>query len=181
MLFRFTETVIPYKTAELISWKEGDKSLIPDGNDVPSIVYNQPNYHFGEYYVLKHFRDLGWSGFVDYAIGTWEPNNQKYAEGRRKVEELFGSDQLAEIRSLLNHSGGGEPDVFLFKETGQTNFLEVKKGSDRVSKEQLRCLALIKKIFRAEVGLVYLREAEQTYQPKVYELDLTDYSGRQVH
>lgn len=53
MLFRFTETVIPYKTAELTSWKEGDKSLIPDGNDVPSIVYNQPNYHFGEYYVLR--------------------------------------------------------------------------------------------------------------------------------
>ena len=73
--------------------------------------------------------------------------------------------------------GKGEPDLFLHHPDGRLLFLEVKKGRDRVSQEQLECLAQIHGILHADVGIVYLAEAGLHYRPKTYDLDLHGFSG----
>lgn len=77
-------------------------------------------------------------------------------------------------------SGIGEPDIMLFDSEGRTLFLEVKKGADKISEAQLTCLAQIKSVLGADVGIVYLREENQKYRPKRYELDLHHHCGRLV-
>ena len=171
------EIVLPYPPALYEAWKAGDKSLIPGWVDVPAIVSNQPSYHFGEYFVLRHYADLGWRGYVHFAIGTWEPSIEKYRSGREKVEDVFGPERLGRIRAVSSEvrDGKGEPDVFLYKDTGETLFLEVKKGSDRVAPAQLECLAQIHAVLGADVGVVYLREEGRVRRPKSYALPVEKY------
>lgn len=179
-MYLFNELVIDYTIEQLNAWKEGDKSLIPKWIEVPDEVYNQPNYHFGEYFVLRHFSAHGWRGFVNYAIGEWEPDNRKYLRGRKKIEEKIDPSKLSKIRRLRKDDTGGEPDVFLYKDANEILFLEVKKESDKISEEQLICLAQIKGILEADVGAVYLKEKNKAYKPKTYELNIDNYIGRVV-
>jgi len=160
-MYRITELVLTYTQNELDSWKKGDKSLVPDWVDISDVIYNQPNYHFGEYYVLRYFGNTGWRGFVDYGIGTWEPENHRYDKGRKKIEDIFSFSKLSKIRRIREGLSSGEPDVFLYRNSGETLFLEVKKENDRISQEQLVCLAQIKGILESEVGVVYLKEASK--------------------
>ena len=83
--FLIHETVIEYRLEDFAAWKRGEKELWLSG-DVPKDVYNQPPYHFGEYYTLHYFMKARWQGFCFYAIGEWEPGNPKIAEGRKAVE-----------------------------------------------------------------------------------------------
>lgn len=68
----------------------------------------------------------------------------------------------------------------LFDDDGNTLFLEVNKERDKISGAQLTCLAQISSVLGAEVGIVYLREENQKYNSKKYELDLMDHSGRLI-
>ena len=179
-MYRFNERVISYPIEELKAWKKGDKFQIPKWTEVPDEVYSQPHYHFGEYFVLRHFSALGWRGFVNYAIGEWEPGNKKYLKGRKKIEEKIDPLKLSKIRRLRKGINGGEPDVFLYKNANEILFLEVKKESDKISEGQLKCLAQIYGILEADIGVVYLREETKSYRPKTYELDLENYKGRVV-
>ena len=179
-MYKFNEIVLTYKSTQLDDWKKGDKSLIPAVIEIPDDVLNQQSYHFGEYFVLNYYMGKGWKGFVDYAIGDWEPNNKKYDNGRKVLEELFSYARLSKIKSIRAGLLSGEPDVFLYKETGETLFLEVKKEQDKIFSEQLVCLAQIKAILKADVGVVYLKEESKTYTPNIYELDLDEHSGRVI-
>jgi hypothetical protein len=145
----------------------------------------QPSYHFGEIFVIDTFNRLyGWKGFRFYALGTWEPDNPKYANSREMIVRLFRPDKLAAFRAARREqdsiSGAGEPDVMLFDDTGKTLFLEVKKEKDEIYETQLTCLAQIKGILEADVGVIYLREENQNYTPKKYELDLVNHCGRVI-
>jgi len=179
-MYRFTELVLDYTKEELDAWKQGDKSIIPIWSSIPNEVFNQPNYHFGEYFVLKYFSDRGWFGFVNYAIGEWEPDNKKYYEGRKAIEEKVDPQRLAHFREIRRGFTGGEPDVFIFKVTGEMRFIEVKKGTDRVSEKQLQCLAQIKGILKADIDIVYLKEKTKSYSPRTYELDTENFSGKLI-
>ncbi len=175
MKMRMTETVIEFCEVDRTAWVK-DKNKLLEGHSPPPDVFNQPTYHFGEYFVLSYFKKAGWSGYRFYALGEWEPNNPKVLKGRKKIEEIFTKQKLEEFRkqrALSGYAGGkGEPDLFLYMESGPTLFLEVKKGSDKVSSAQLICLAQIKSILEADVGIVYLAKCGQQYKPKTYELDL---------
>ncbi|CAH1601983.1 hypothetical protein THF1C08_730005 [Vibrio jasicida] len=61
MKFVVQETVFTYPLRLLDAWKNGDKSWIPNELFVPQEVHNQPHYHFGEYYALSKYLELGWS------------------------------------------------------------------------------------------------------------------------
>lgn len=172
------EQVFVYRDEQFTAWKRGERSLVPHFIERHPDYDNQPKYHFGEVFVIDTFNRLcGWKGFRFYALGLWELNNPKYAKSREVIARLFPKDKLAEFR-LCSPSGKGEPDVMLYHDDGRTLFLEVKKGIDRVSQEQLAKLACIKSILGADVGIVYLREESQNYKPKSYELDLDKRIGR---
>jgi hypothetical protein len=179
------EQILVYEQEQLNQWKSGDKSLIPHFIDLHSDYKNQQSYHFGEIFVISAFHRLqGWKGFRFYALGTWEPNNQKYDRSREMIAKLFPARKLAEFREARREqdrtSGKGEPDVMLYNDNGQSLFLEVKKGSDKIFDAQLTCLAQIKSILGAEIGIIYVREESQKYTPKKYELDLLNHSGRAI-
>lgn len=175
------ETVIEYPGDDLAAWKIGDKKKLLEGHIPPGDVFNQPTYHFGEYFVLNYFMKARWFGYRFYALGEWEPNNPKVLEGRKKIEEIFAKQKLAEFRrqrALSGCAGGkGEPDLFLYMESGPTLFLEIKKEGDNVAPAQLTCLAQIKSILEADVGIVYLAKYGEQYKAKTYELDLETFVG----
>lgn len=183
MLHILKEIVIPYDPQDLLDWSNGFKGKFISG-DVHSHVKNQPKYHFGEYFVLDHYAKLGLSGHRFYALGEWEPNSEKLRIGRAALFECFSPDLIEKFRTARERcgrsDGKGEPDVFLLNGDGQATFLEVKKGADRVSEEQLQCLAQIRSILGAEVGIVYLVEAGRQYVPKYYKLDLSSYRGEVI-
>ncbi len=183
MLHIFTEIVLPYEASDLTDWSSGRRERWLTG-EAPAHVANQPNYHFGEYFVLAEYAKRGWTGHRFYALGEWEPNNPKLSAGRADIDKFFSKDLLAKFRRARvecgRADGKGEPDVFLVADNGQTLFLEVKKQQDKVSGAQLECMAQIKGILGSEVGIVYLRETTQTYKAKCYELDLTTFIGKKV-
>ncbi|WPC75933.1 VRR-NUC domain-containing protein [Vibrio porteresiae] len=172
MKFVLSETVFTYPKVLLDAWKEGKKDWIPDSLLVPQDVYNQPHYHFGEYYALTKYLELGWEGTAFYALGDWEPNNDKYEHGRAMVAKYMHPIRLAMFKSLRQGLTSGEPDLFLYKEDGSVMFVEVKKETDRVSKSQLICMEQIKSILACDVAVVYLSEENKVYTPKSYELNV---------
>ncbi len=174
MKFEITETVFTYPKSLLDSWKQGEKSWIPSELFVPPEVYNQPHYHFGEYFALTKFLELGWQGTAYFPLGIWEPNNPKYNEGRALVAKYLDPDRLDIFRSIRSNRASGEPDLMLFKTDGSVLFVEVKKQTDRLSQEQLNCLSQIKSILGCDVAVAYLAEEGKKYNPKTYSLDLVE-------
>ena len=63
-------------------------------------------------------------------------------------------------------------------ENGPELFLEVKKEGDRVSAAQLECLAQIKSMLKAEIGIVYLVKHGHQHTPKTFELDFETFQGK---
>lgn len=174
MHFVINEIVLPYQVSDLADWKAGRRLHLLQGIAHPHVT-NQPNYHFGEYFVIAHYARLGWQGYRFYALGNWEPNSGKLKVGREALARTFDPDKLAEFRRAREAcgraDGKGEPDVFLVHPEHGALFLEVKKGRDRTSPEQLECLAQIRGILGANVGIVYLAEAEVPHKPRIYELE----------
>lgn len=173
---RLTEIVIEYHPADLEAWKRGEKEKWLKDRTVPSEVYSQSEYHFGEYFVLTYFEKALWKGYCWYALGNYEPDNPKLLEGREKVRELIPADKLAAFQAARLSSkyseGKGEPDLFLYMDGGPQLFLEVKKEGDRVHPAQLECLAQIQRLIHARVGIVYLAKHGHTHKPRSYDLDL---------
>lgn len=172
MTYEIVETVFTYPNSLLIEWKKGKKEWIPETLFVPNDVFNQQNYHFGEYYALKKYMELGWKGTAFYALGDWELKNAKYTKGRELVSRYVDPIRLSMLKALRKGISKGEPDLMLFKEDGSLMFVEVKKQSDCVSKEQLICLAQIKSILGCEVAIAYLAEENRKYTAKKYELNV---------
>ncbi|CAK2011026.1 VRR-NUC domain-containing protein [Vibrio crassostreae] len=174
MKFVVQETVFTYPRSLLDAWKNGDKNWIPNELFVPQEVHNQPNYHFGEYYALSKYLELGWSGTAYYPLGEWEVTNPKYNEGRELVAKFIDSTRLDIFRAIRSNKAGGEPDLLLYKEDGSLLFVEVKKQSDSLSQAQIICLAQIKSILNCEVAVAYLAEENQSYVAKTHELQLVE-------
>lgn len=160
----FEETVLHYRAEQLEAWKAGDKSLLPEAAWVRHMVANQPAYHFGEAFVLRHFVERGWLGFDDYMIMPQvEPGIERHREGRETLERIARPERLRALRDVRAQSddgrrGIGEPDLFLCKPTGEMLFVEVKKQGDRVKANQLVCLAQIREYLCCDAEIVYLQE-----------------------
>lgn len=166
MLHTFDEIVVTYMPEQLAAWKQGDKSLMPGFVEKRAIVENQPSYHFGEAFVLDHFHRMeGWLGFPDYMLmPEVEPNIARHYRGRRMLEQIAPAVTLRALReqrrrSLDGRKGYGEPDLFLYKPTGEMMFLEVKKQGDTVKDNQLVCLAEIRECLGCPADIVYLQES----------------------
>lgn len=186
MIVEIEERILDYRQEQLEAWSQGDKRIAPGFVDLPPMVHNQPRYHFAEMLVLRHYHEAqGWKGFASYALGPQYPRSQRRLEGRLKAEEVIPKRGLELLRSLrldpiLKRGGAGEPDLFLYKETGEFRFIEVKKGGDRLREPQLTCIAQILDTLRCEVDIVYVRQEGQHYSPKEYRFDLANHTGRRA-
>jgi len=182
MLYKLTEIIIEYHPDDLEAWKNDKKDKWLEGRKVPPEVYHQTRYHFGEYFVMNYFEKARWHGYCFYSFS--ESSLAKLQEGQNKIAELFPSDRLIAFRDARSRSkysaGKGEPDLFLYMINGPKLFLEVKKESDRVSAAQLECLAQIRGILMAEIGIVYLVKHGHQHTPKTFELDLITFQCPQA-
>jgi hypothetical protein len=164
MVHAFAEQELVYSEQQFVAWKNGDKSLMPRFVEYRAIVANQPSYHFGEAFVLDYFhRTQGWLGFMDYMLmPEVEPNIARHYQGRKMLEQLAPAARLRALReerrrSVDGRKGYGEPDLFLYKPTGEMKFVEVKKQSDTVKDNQLVCLAQIQEFLGCPAEIVHLR------------------------
>jgi VRR-NUC domain len=181
LMTEIAETVLTYTKRQFDAWIQGDKSLIPSFVEVPAAVANQPHYHFFEAFTLRHYHEsFGWRGFWMYALGPQLQGSESRKVNRSKVEDIIPAADLERFRKLqaadpLIRSGAGEPDLFLYKESGAFMFVEVKKGRDRLRRSQIRCIALVQAVLGCPVDIVYVREQHQTYRAKSYAFDLTPF------
>jgi hypothetical protein len=150
---------LTYAQAELDAWVSGAREKWAQ-EPLPSHVLNQPKYHFAEYFVLAHFRALGWRGHRFYAIGDWEPSSAKLASGRADLARVFPPENLSALKAARiaagRADGKGEPDLFLFRDDGASMFLEVKKDRDKLAPAQIECLRQIRQHLGSTVQVVRL-------------------------
>lgn len=183
MIIELKEKVLTYKQTQLVAWKNGDKHLMPDFVEDRSFLETQPEYSFGEAFVLRSYnKGEGWKGFMSYALGKQYPKSKARLKGRLKVQELIPAEKLARFQALRGDEretnfGTGEPDLFLYRDTGECMFVEVKKQTDRLNSKQLKCLALIRGVLEIPVDIVYLCEETHKHIPKIYLLDQENYQG----
>ena len=186
MMIEICERVLFYRHKQLDAWIGGDKSITPDFAARPPIIINQPRYHFAEMFVLRHYYETEqWKGFASYALGQQYPRSERRADGRLKAAQIIPKDRLQRLQALRSspevaRGGRGEPDLFLYKNTGQFKFVEVKKGSDCLREPQLICIAQILDVLQCEVDIVYVQEEQQKYTPKTYRFDIVHHTGERL-
>ncbi len=177
------ESILGYQATDFEDWCKGKKDKWLTGIP-PEHVLAQPNHHFGEYFVLAHYEQQGWHGHRFYALGDWEPENEKLAVGRAALARCIDASRLAAFRRARilcgRADGKGEPDLFLYSDTGACLFVEVKKDNDKMWPEQLQCLAQIRALLQAEVGVARLTLAGVNARSRKYELDLVSHVGRHI-
>jgi hypothetical protein len=182
-IIELREKVLTYKQAELDIWKNGDKNLLPDFVEDRSFLETQPEYGFGEAFVLHYyFKEEGWKGFMSYALGNKNPKSIARQRGQMKIQELISKEKLAQFQALRGDEwetnfGTGEPDLFLYRQPNELVFVEVKKQTDRMTAKQLKCLALIKGVLEISIEIIYLCEETHTHTPRIYVLDLENFEG----
>ena len=183
MIVEIAETVLTYDAGLLQAWRNGDKSIAEGLIQITPNYLNQPSYGFGEAFTLRHFYETeGWSGFASYALGPQYPGSRRRQTGRKKVEQVIPAERLAKLRTLRSRpsqllQGGGEPDLFLYRDDGSFGFVEVKKEKDRLSEPQLTCIAQVLAVLGCDVRIVYLRSRGHSYHAKSYCFDLVRLQG----
>lgn len=183
MYFEIQEKVIYYGKSQLVAWKNGDKSLTPDFLEIHPMMKNQKDYHFGEIFVLRHYYETeGWKGFNSYALSPLNsPNATRFRSGREMVNRIVPVRALSAFSSMRSEgelkNGAGEPDLFLYKDTGEYMFVEVKKESDKIRPNQYKCMAQLRAALGCPIEIVYLCEEGKNRSPKTYMLNLQDFSG----
>jgi hypothetical protein len=175
-IVQIRETVLVYKKTQLKSWRAGDKSLVSEFMTVPLAYVNQPTYHFGEAFALRHYHEAEWKGHSFFSLAR-QADTGAFKQGNDAVERIVPAGDLSRLRTLraadpLTKHHAGEPDLFLYRETGQFMFAEVKKQSDYLRPSQRRSIEQILAVLGCPVDIVYLRGARQRYTPKTYEFDL---------
>ena len=75
-------------------------------------------------------------------------------------ESVLQLTQAAEDakKTLPGNLGGGDPDLFVFKEDGMHQFFVEAKHKDKVSKKQKECFRLIEKHLGCEVVIAQITE-----------------------
>jgi len=178
----FREIVVTYKKAERDAWNAAKgaakRALIPAFHDMHPTALQmydlQPKYHFGEFHVLRHYHSTGdWLGFRFYVLAYLpDLKNPRFTAGGLQVRKILPREKLeAYIKARgAGRTDGGEPDVFLYKATGEVMFLEGKVGNDPMHPEgkQLQSLAQIRSILGCRAEVVRLVEETTNYRPKTY-------------
>jgi hypothetical protein len=185
MNIEIQEQILQFQNSQLVAWKAQDKSLIPAYLNVEELPFirTQNVYSFGEIFVLRHYYENGgWKGVLNYSLGSHRSRSPIRRHGKEMVDKLVPTEKLENYRRLRGtkqetNRGAGEPDLFLYRDTGEYMFIEVKKGKDRIRPIQLKCMAIIKRTIDCPVGIVYLQEEHQVYKPKTYVLDLDLFEG----
>jgi hypothetical protein len=180
--FEFPEIVLRYSREQRDEWNRADeagkRALIPTFHEVHPMVVRQPRYHFGEFFTLRHFHQTeGWLGFRFFVLGyVSDFENARYAPGGEQVRRMFPKAKLDAliVARGAGRSDAGDPDLFLYKPTGEAMFLEVKVGADRLHADgrQLQALAQIRHYLGCKAEVVHLVESGATYAPRTYWVEM---------
>ena len=184
MFFDIQEKILYYPKQELINWKKGIKK-VPDFVKNRKSLYTEPEYSFGEIFMLNYYHkpeNGNWFGFMEYSLGNKKPGSKARSDGWIKVCEIIPKAKLERFFDISSpyrdvNYGTGEPDLFLYKDSGEYMFAEVKKQGDGMRPMQYTCLAQIIVAFECPVGIVYLAEEGHFHAPKTYRLDLDKFAG----
>jgi hypothetical protein len=185
VLHTFQELVLSYPKEQFDAWKRGDRSVIPAFHEVPDKVRNQQakgmGHNFIEFFVLNYFhRTEGWKGHRYFVLGRLEDmKHAHYARGGEQIAKTISPNRLAAFRKARSLDpkerihAKGEPDLFLYKETGERMFLEVKRSTDKLDRDnyQLRCLAQIRSILDCRAEIVHVREENERYTPRAHTIE----------
>jgi hypothetical protein len=181
----FKEVVLTYKQADREAWNvakgAAKSSLIPAFHEMHptavKMIDQQPRNHFGEFRTLHHYHSTeGWLGFRFYVLAYLpDLKNPRFTAGGLQVRKIFPRDKLeAYIRARgAGRTDRGDPDLFLYKATGEAMFLEVKVAQDQLDEDgsQLQSLAQIRSILGCRAEVVHLIEETKRYKPKTYWVD----------
>lgn len=182
MRHEFKEIVLTYSQEQRDAWNTADargkRALIPAFHEVQPMIVNQPKYHFGEFFTMRHFHETeGWLGFRFFVLAFMSDfKNPRYAPGGEQICKMFAREKLnAFIKARgEGRTDAGDPDLFLYKPTGEAMFLEVKVASDKIDKNgvQLQSLAQIRSILGCRAEVVHLAKQGQKYEPRTYWVDM---------
>lgn len=182
MRHEFEEIVLTYSQEQRDAWNNADahgkRALIPAFHDIPPMIINQPKYHFGEFFTMRHFHETeGWLGFRFFVLAYLSDfDNPRYAPGGEQIRKLFSRDKLNAYITARGEgrTDAGDPDLFLYKPSGEAMFLEVKVASDKIDKKgiQLQALAQIRSILGCRAEVVHLVPHGEQYQPRTYWVDM---------
>ena len=182
MRHTFAEMVLPFTRAQREHWNQADavgkRVLVPSFHAVHPMVVRQPTYHFGEFFTLRHLHEReGWLGYRFFVLAYLDDfANERYAPGGEQIRKLIPRARLdAYIRARgTGRTDAGDPDLFLYKPTGETMFLEVKVGKDRFHDDgrQLQALGQIREVLGSRAEVVHLVEEGLSYSPKTYWVDV---------
>ena len=124
MKYLLTETVIEYDPEDLVRWKRGAKAKYLSGTQFTDEVFEQPDYHFGEYVALHYYVSEGWKGTCHYTLSSRKSGRPWIIDGRRMFEASFPPDAVACLQQKRDSTetgkrGKGEPDLFLYHADGR--------------------------------------------------------------
>jgi hypothetical protein len=172
------EVVLEYRPEDLRAWRGGRRLRAAEAQAIAHLG-QQASCQFAEHFTLALYRKGGWCGHRFYALAG-PARDPRAAAGYADALRCFGAESL---RDLAQECAGSpfqyaEPGLFLSKPSGEALFLEITKGRERLSEQQLQGLARIRSILGAGVGAVYVKPRGPWYQPRQWELDLTAGCGR---
>lgn len=179
MLHTFREKSLLFPLDALDAWCGGDKSLLPPSAERIPMHMSQQGYHFSEAFTLRYYHETGgWKGF-DHLVLMPHVEPTLHLAKRRLIERVVPAIPLrkfraARLKTVDGERGGGEPDLFLYKDSGEFMFVETKRD-DPIKTSQLVCLAQLHHFLGCPVEIVRLQlDAKKPRAPKTYVVELDD-------
>jgi hypothetical protein len=167
------EVVLEYRPEDLRRWRGGRKVRAAETHALAHLG-QQTTCQFAEHFTLDLYRKGGWCGHRFYALDG-SAHDPRAVAGYADALRCFDAQSL---HALAQERECAEPSLFLFRPAGEALFLEVIKGRERLSEQQLQGLARIRRALGVGVGVVYVKPHGPWYQPRQWELDLDAGCGR---
>jgi ribosomal protein L24E len=122
----------------------------------------------------QHFLSLGYSVLHNSFAAIYRPATTKCPDADEVLRRRFGTDRLNWVGEFYQavYAGDagdgvtpGQPDLFVFRESGpEMFFCEVKKGSDVLSLGQMAGISIIHTMLGCRVQVARLNRAPRLYR-----------------
>jgi hypothetical protein len=140
-----------HKKALQFKWRQEYDDIFDD--DDLRIALSQQKYHFGEWFVARHYAQQGYKVLVEKYLYP-KSHLKKYMA----LEKICGFDWIESLKQLLNHPKPRHqaPDLFVYKGK-KFFFAEVKRDADSLGDTQRQSFERIEKHFHCEVRICALK------------------------
>lgn len=177
MKLEVEEWIIPFDTVLFDRWKNRDPHVVTEkllAQQGPGIFNG---YGFGEWVAENFFVREGYkviNNEFNMVAGT-----SKYTENNALITNMVGKEKVERFKQEVRHLTANGVKVVshldLFVYNHQENlFAEVKRGRDRIRKEQLIFMHLVQEIMESKAMLIYLDDqiSNVVKKNKTFEFEL---------